>query len=142
MSSRPSQTTASTPGRFWPNNQNHIIIKYNCNIMKRSYIIAVASVILSAACLAGIFMYPGSTADAMPRQEDTGTGIVADATDTSPGLATVESGNPSPQQKEDFTLNEKPKDFFFFRRGEDGMLVQREIHRIKRLGIQRPDTLI
>lgn len=70
--------------------------------MKRSYIIAVASVILSAACLAGIFMYPGSTADAMPRQEDTGTGIVADATDTSPGLATVESGNPSPQQKEDF----------------------------------------
>lgn len=34
------------------------------------------------------------------------------------------------------------KIFFFFRRGEDGMLVQREIHRIKRLGIQRSDRLI
>ena len=71
--------------------------------MKRSYIIAVASVILSAAGLAGIFMYPGSTADAMPRQEDIGTSIVADATDASPGLAATESGNPSPQQKEEFT---------------------------------------
>lgn len=71
--------------------------------MKRSYIIAVASVILSAAGLAGIFLYPGSTADAMPRQEDSGTSIVADATDASPGLAATESGNPSPQQKEEFT---------------------------------------
>ena len=42
------------------------------------------------------------------------------------------------------SLNEKPKDFFFFnfRRGEDGMLAQREIHRIKHLGIQRSDRLI
>lgn len=73
--------------------------------MKRSYIIAVASVILSAACLAGIFLYPGSTADAMPRQEDSGTSIVADASGASPGLAATESGNPSPQQKEEFASN-------------------------------------
>ena len=73
--------------------------------MKRSYIIAVASVILSAACLAGIFLYPGSTADAMPRQEDSGTNtsIVADASGASPGLAATESGNPSPQQKDEVT---------------------------------------
>ena len=71
--------------------------------MKRSYIIAVASVILSAAGLAGIFLYPGSTADAMPRQEDSGTSIVADASGASPGLAATESGNPSPQQKEEVT---------------------------------------
>ena len=80
--------------------------------MKRSYIIAVASVILSAACLAGIFLYPGSTADAMPRQEDSGTSIVADASGASPGLAAAESGNPSPQQKEEFasgnTKTEEP----------------------------------
>ena len=73
--------------------------------MKRSYIIAVASVILSAAGLAGIFLYPGSTADAMPRQEDSGTSIVADASGASPGLVATESGNPSPQQKEEFASN-------------------------------------
>ena len=73
--------------------------------MKRSYIIAVASVILSAAGLAGIFLYPGSTADAMPRQEDSGTSIVADASSASPGLVATESGNPSPQQKEEFASN-------------------------------------
>ena len=73
--------------------------------MKRSYIIAVASVILSAACLAGIFLYPGTTADAMSRQEDNGTHIVADASGTSPGTAAAESGNPSPQQKEKFASN-------------------------------------
>lgn len=73
--------------------------------MKRSYIIAVASVILSAACLAGIFLYPGTTADAMSRQEDNGTHIAADASGTSPGTAAAESGNPSPQQKEEFASN-------------------------------------
>ena len=75
--------------------------------MKRSYIIAVASVILSAACLAGIFLYPGSTADAMPRQEDSGTNtsIVADASGASPGTVAAESGTPSPQQKEEFASN-------------------------------------
>ncbi|MBQ3633180.1 MAG: hypothetical protein II952_02660 [Paludibacteraceae bacterium] len=71
--------------------------------MKRTYIIAVFSVILSAAALAGIFMYPGSTTDAMPLQKDSGASIVANVSSTSPSMATAKSGNYSRLQKKEVT---------------------------------------
>lgn len=71
--------------------------------MKRSYTIAVALAILTAAGLSGAWLLSGSTAGAASSVGDNGIDIVADSPEAPPGAMVGESGNSSPQQQEKVT---------------------------------------
>ncbi len=71
--------------------------------MKRSYTIAVATAILSAVGLSGVWFLSGPSAEATTSPGNSGINILADIPASQSGVTVGESGNSSPQQQEKVT---------------------------------------